>query len=701
MSPAMTAPDTSPRDSPTASEADGGKDDTPSQSAVSRREPQRRTKSTACRRCHSRKVKCSGGTPCENCTHAGKPTECSYPRKNRLVKVSQQYIDDLVAENERLRSREGSSRSQSDSTQKDVSVVSGRSFTDGTSNIQAPSLDTHPWFFNMNIPHTPILIGEASDAAFATRFRQAISSARHSHLPRIHFAADERLLALSDIDCPWPFPSRARLLVNVALKYVTRCYHIVRRSQVLEGLELAIQNPQSSDSLMKSKLWALFAIGEMYSTRTPAVETNFPGMGYFARATRVLRIVSERPRIDTVEIRLLLSFYSLALNRRYTAYALAGSSVRLSVVMGLHLNVPESQLSDPSVREHRNRVWWTAFTFDRMWASRLGHPVAIQEEFIEVDLPKDLGPGNDSDDFKDAAYLIASLQLARLAGRISYSIYSRNPQETSLSQRVQEALKSLRNWVEELPAHLHLDPKDSTAEPSPKPLSLHLYFNQCVITATRPILLHVLRTHVATWDTQSNTDDQVPASAMTLAEACVRCARHSCRLLIECWIDGSFATFDYFYTQYLFSAATVLAISSLLDGKDYRNDREQFESSVQFLEQLRETGNFAAGEFCQHTDAMKVTMAAAQARRGDFAMPVAAPPLMDDASLGTLDVGAAFAAGATAGMALSEPSLQELLSQPILDLQFINASMYQDESQGLYWPDISPESWTTDAWVPT
>jgi len=58
----------------------------------------------------------------------------------------------------------------------------------------------------------------------------------------------------------------------------------------------------------------------------------------------------------------------------------------------------------------------------------------------------------------------------------------------------------------------------------------------------------------------------------------------------------------------------------------------------------------------------------------------------------------------TAGMALSEPSLQELLSQPVLDLQFIDASMYHDGSQGLYWPDIasdiSPESWTATGWTP-
>ena len=158
----------------------------------------------------------------------------------------------------------------------------------------------------MNIPQTPILIGEASDVAFATRFRQAISDAQHNHIPRVNYATDEHLIALSDVDCPWPSPARARLLVNAALKYVTRHYHIVRRSLILEGLEQTLQNPNFNGSLFKSKLWALFAIGEMYSTRTAVVGKNFPGIRYFARATRVLRIVSERPRIDAIEIRLLL-----------------------------------------------------------------------------------------------------------------------------------------------------------------------------------------------------------------------------------------------------------------------------------------------------------------------------------------------------------------------------------------------------------
>lgn len=171
------------------------------------------------------------------------------------------------------------------------------------------------------------------------------------------------------------------------------------------------------------------------------------------------------------------SFYSLALNRRHTAYALAGSSVRLAIVMGLHLNVPESQLSDAAAREHRNRVWWTAYTFDRMWAGKLGNPVAVQDKDIKVNLPADPGPIPGCQDFYDPTYLTASLQLARISTMSISSIYSRSPQEISLSQRVQKALKDLREWAHELPPHLQIESTEGV-DPRQRPIPLHLRFNQ-------------------------------------------------------------------------------------------------------------------------------------------------------------------------------------------------------------------------------
>ncbi|CCF35893.1 fungal specific transcription factor [Colletotrichum higginsianum] len=670
-------------------------------------------KSTACRRCHSRKVKCSGDQPCGNCRHAGKGAECTYPRRNRQVKVRQSYIDGLLDEIRRLKSQCAQHASNSPCTQGDATVAAQNTHT-GNNRATTPSpgrggddgeeaasatLEVRPWFINANVFRTPILIGEVADAAFSTRFRQVISdpfAPQPKHMLRVNYAPDTELMSLVKSDVAWPTPSRSRFLVEVALKYVSRRYHVVRRSLIMENLEQSIHNPSWGDLMLRSKLWALFAIGELYSTRSIPSEKDFPGMAYFAKASRILGVLDERPGTDSIEIMLLLSFYSLALNRRYSAFVMSGTAMRMAIVMGLHLNIPESQLRDPDLREHRKRLFWTTYIFDRIWASKLGHPTAIQDSDIGIDLPTDPILGQRcGDDFEDTAYHIASLRLAALVTKTVRSIYEqRNQGGATLSTRVQQALKDLRAWAEDLPGHLQVHNTGT----GPKPISLHLSFNQCAILATRPILLHILRTQVAAWpEATPATEAQVPASAVTLSEACIRCARHSVRLLTDSWIDGSFATFDYFYTQYLFSALTILAASSMLDGPESRSDREAFEESAKFLSQLGDAGNFAAQEYCHHVDVMRAEIERFYAKRMGLPEASRAPGPMTgiEAAPVSSQSGQALPARTTAGMALTEPSLEELLAQPVLDLQFLEASFY-DDLQGLYWPDFSTDDW--DSW---
>lgn len=187
----------------------------------------------------------------------------------------------------------------------------------------------------------------------------------------------------------------------------------------------------------------------------------------------------------------------------------------------------------------------------------------------------------------------------------------------------------------------------------------------------------------------------IPGSASTLAETCIRCARHSFQILTESWINGTFLMFDYFYTQCLFAAATVLAISSLLNDKDNQDDRGSYEATIQFLSQLQENGNFVAAEFRQHMDAIKAAVLSlgtrTQVRRGDAS---AVGPSSQGFSKGP-DEPMALAHGATADMLLSDDFFQDLLSQQIPDLEFFNASLNVDDVGGLYWPmpvsDTSPD----------
>lgn len=49
-------------------------------------------KFTACSRCHAKKIKCSGGKPCQGCLQNDAGDACLYPERNRTVKVTQRSV---------------------------------------------------------------------------------------------------------------------------------------------------------------------------------------------------------------------------------------------------------------------------------------------------------------------------------------------------------------------------------------------------------------------------------------------------------------------------------------------------------------------------------------------------------------------------------------------------------------------------------
>ncbi|KAK7711657.1 hypothetical protein SLS63_012611 [Diaporthe eres] len=542
--------------------------------------------------------------------------------------------------------------------------------------IREPASMRAPWFVNMNVPHAPILVAESSDSAFATRLRQVVSNIQQNHLPRVDFVNDETILTLSDADCAWPSPARARFLLDTTLKRLGRSYHILLRSAVFEELEQHIRSPGSTSLLTRSRLWAAFAIGELYATRMSVSSGTFPGLNYFAKATKILQIIPERPVIGMIE-----SFYSLCLNRRHSAYSLAGSALRLAVVMGLHLKVPPAVLPDLAAREHRNRVWWTAYTFDRMWSAKLGFPPAISDNEMKVDLPSNPRHEQiDTADFPDRSYFVARITLAKLTSRTMNAIYGYDAQAKSLSERVQSAFRDLRTWMDELPESLKVDGTAQSKSDS-RACSLQLLFNQLLILATRPILLHVLRTRLL----QPQTEPDIPESALALSEACVTCARHSYGLLTDNWTNGSLMVFDYFDTQYMFSTATILAISVLWERNACSMDRDRLECVAQFLLQLKLNGNLAAAEFHQHVNALMPLLETRESESKNQERPQAIPDVVGDPSFGVASAQGYSNPRAATEITLTEPLFQDLLAQPATDLQFIDQASFMDVDPSLYW----------------
>lgn len=222
-----------------------------------------------------------------------------------------------------------------------------------------------------------------------------------------------------------------------------------------------------------------------------------------------------------------------------------------------------------------------------------------------------------------------------------------------------------------------------------------------MIVATRPVLLHVFQTHQTLWSAPRKSTElrqEIGETTIALAEACIRCARHSQRLLIESWIDGSFYIFDYTYTQYLFSSAIILAVSSLSIGKANQDDKDGFDSACQCLDQLKRIGNFSAIEFCLHLEAVRLAMTAFLSKSGEGELLLSAestlpnllststvhPPSFTPDAVATPQHG--LQPTMTAEMALAEPLLQDFLTQADLDLNFLDTQMQDIQFQSLYIP---------------
>ncbi|VUC25509.1 unnamed protein product [Clonostachys rosea] len=550
-----------------------------------------------------------------------------------------------------------------------------------------PLLGENPWFLPINSSKVPILIGEVADAAFATRFRQVLTDQPLNHIPRVSYPSDEHIAEPSKSGPPQISPTHARFLTKVALRFLDGCYHIVRESSVCELLSQFLQGPSTLDMLSTCKIYGILALGELFSSRCQTQATGTPGLVYFSHASKAYSVLQERPGIEAIETSLLLCLYSLCINRRHSSYFLASSAVRQSIVMGLHFNLPEGQLEDLTTREHFNRVWWTSYILEHTCAAISSQTVSVPDDEIFTDLPVSMeSNAEQAKDFEHTDCLVARIQLAKLTRKIIKSLYGRSVQKEPFLQRVQHSLRDLKQWLDGLPPELQMKPQPSQSVQEPVQ-SLHLTFNQSMILATRPVLLHMLGMYKESrTSTPATSERLVSDTVQTVSEACIRCARHSYATILDSWIEGTFKTFDFFNTRHLFSAATVLAISSLLGGPESSKDQEDFHFTSQLLSQLRDSGSFPAMELCYHLEYMKESVQAYLAGQEDSNSPAGAHHTLFSMENSWQAENTLHASQRmTSGMALAEPSLEEFLLQSEHNIAQMEAYFEPSTVPGMYW----------------
>ena len=102
---------------------------------------------------------------------------------------------------------------------------------------------------------------------------------------------------------------------------------------------------------------------------------------------------------------------------------------------------------------------------------------------------------------------------------------------------------------------------------------------------------------------------QLVEDANLLAKTCIQHAQQSCRILSECWTEGSLWPPDYSSVHSIFSSATALALAEEVGLYEQPGDNatkaEGLDSSMQLVSNLANNGNLIAMDLFQHLESLK------------------------------------------------------------------------------------------------
>ncbi|KAF2165085.1 hypothetical protein M409DRAFT_67379 [Zasmidium cellare ATCC 36951] len=598
----------------------------------------------ACERCHSQKIRCSGEQPCQGCEIAKKPGSCRYPFRDRNVTIPESYLEKLESEIQELKARESfviTSQIAAPSVESPPDQV--RQGHVAENDVPNPLLEVQDGLFAGQDSAQPVFIGEASCTAFGDRLLQCVDSSYSSvtcnTIPdHITHPAFNRLASK---DFQLPNRVQATLLVRRAHSFIGNNYHLFEKKSFFDKLDRAYSGEGGTDLLFTCHLFAMLALGELYThCKTNAADSRIPGTSYFVQAVNLLQDLYEVGSIEQVQILLLISFYANSLGRVKSAHVYCGIAVRIGIGLGLHRSQAGSSTMSPVQREVRRRVWWTLYLFDRMISSKLGYPLAIRDDDIDVEFPSMEGLStSEQAEFCDPVHLRAHSTLAKITGSILSDIY-RLPRQSNPSfvRVVHRVLNDLRQWDEELPVVLRLQ-----GERPPRNLfTLHMQYHLCIIQTTRPILLHIFKMRLQSGLTSTSQQRQTfSPTTLALADACVQAARTTNQLLSKLFVEGSLAVFGYFDSHYLFSSTLILIISAVMEPQSTVSDAVQ--TAFSLLRSMASNGNISANDYLNRLEHIRSTVSSARAQ-ADQRLPRVTLPNGDMEKSNHLDQGQAIAA---------------------------------------------------------
>ncbi|EPE04411.1 zinc c6 transcription factor [Ophiostoma piceae UAMH 11346] len=344
----------------------------------------------ACQRCKTRRQKCDNGSPaCHNCTRSG--ARCQYSDRTAYPPAYVKTLEDKVKHLEAtLKSQAGV---QSPTTPAEETAESSSGLVTGMGLLSSCAA-AEPHYF-----------GFSAGLSLAHFVQVAIDfGSTSSDVVSLPLLTDRPFSnqALNPDTTPASFPSRRTgaayiraylLLIHPLYPFLDRLL-LWRAHKSRTSTATAASSPESQmDEVM---LHLVYAIGSrcLQLLGNHKITKNTPE-GHFLRAMQIIGDgLLKFTSIRSIELTLLLAIHSMRSPSGTSVWHLSGLTIRQCIELGLHKQRAINAQSANVVRadQHKKRLFWSVYIFERKTALVLGRPFALSDEEIDLQLPFPLPP---------------------------------------------------------------------------------------------------------------------------------------------------------------------------------------------------------------------------------------------------------------------------------------------------------------------
>lgn len=416
-----------------------------------------------------------------------------------------------------------------------------------------------------------------------------------------------------------PSYSYAMFLVDTFITYNDGCFYFFNEGMVKHGLKIAYEGGTVYDNHTLQTIWfckvlLIFAIGEMYlgtSNNVNGSKVSFretaklPGSGFFEDASQIFSCLFSSGRIESVtkeggiETMLLYAFYLQVADCTVASYFYFGQALRACLILGMHVDAQRDSLLRFEL-EHRRRLWWTVYMFERMLSSKAGLPLSFTDNTISTELPDDFNmshppAGCEPYIFPEAEYIINCVKIVQINSHILNRLYQRQPTSNILAT-LKTSVKQLLQWRTSLSTFLSVDFSVKDLKISRLCTNMFTEYFQGMNLAIRPLLFHFASILLKKFK-GSNTYIDLQNYSTTIS-ALLNCSlQASVNTIRSFWAlmdQNMVALFGYMDREYLFTSACTLVLFNAAFGI-HEQTYEHLDHALNIFTKMRNLGNNPAG----------------------------------------------------------------------------------------------------------